>query len=681
VSGGALIAGAVRLVLIILPVATVARLTVRPWGLDDGPLRALAQIIVGISVTIVGAELLGLAGLDRTPALVALFTLVAVATWFAVRRRPPRAIGLVPVAEPGRAGPFGAGWPVLLGTGVVLTEWAVQTANALGAGMSGFDTLWYHMPIAARFAQTGSVTGIPFTQADPFTAYYPANSELVHALGIVALHGDLLSPLINLGWLGVAMLAAWCIGRPWGAQRLTLLAICVPLSVTVIGVTQPGQAFNDIVGLAVLLAAVAFLVNLVPGPGSRWLIGLALGFAVGTKLTFIVPAAIIVVGMLVSARRGERTRALRLLLTAIVLSSGWWYLRNLLVSGTPLGLRVTLGPIALPGASSVLAAGSQQTIVSQLRNLHLIGSRFIPGLDDGLGPLWSVILVLCFAGGFAGLARRIPATLRVVAATAVVSGVSYLLAPTGATDLAGSSQLFSENLRYAMPALVLGAVLVPVLVVRRRPAWAPLLGPLLALVAVLTQRERSLWPTQTGRHVVAAAAIVALGAAAAAIPRLRRSPARLRWPVAAVAALCVLGAIEVVQRHYFDQRYRTGVKSDPGLTAIYRWAQGVAGARIALYGSVLQYPLYGAFDTNRLTYLGAHTAHGGYVPIGSCPAWRAAIAAGGYGYVVVTPAPTVGIPISWSTGDAALAVVLHPTANDWVFRVADSGGAGTAGCE
>lgn len=87
----------------------------------------------------------------------------------------------------------------LLATGVAVTQWAVQTADSLGSGMPSFDTLWYHMPFAARFAQTGSVTAIQFTQADPFVAYYPANSELLHAVGIVAMRSDLLSPLLNLG--------------------------------------------------------------------------------------------------------------------------------------------------------------------------------------------------------------------------------------------------------------------------------------------------------------------------------------------------------------------------------------------------------------------------------------------------------------------------------------------------
>jgi hypothetical protein len=536
--------------------------------------------------------------------------------------------------------------------------------------MSRFDTLWYHMPFAARFAQTGSVTGIQFTQADPFTAYYPANSELLHAVGISALHSDLASPLLNLMWLAIALLAGWCTGRPWQVERLTLITTCLLLSTPVMGVTQPGEAFNDVVGLAALLAAVAFLVNFPHRASILAVVGLALGLAVGTKLTFIVPALVLTVGLSAVAAPGGRIRVGCSLLAPLVLTSGWWYLRNLIAVGNPLGLRLHVGPLVLPGPASALATASEQTVFSELRHPHFLASRFIPGLDRGLGPLWAVILLSSVAAAVAGVVLARSPTLRVIALTAIVSGVSYLFAPTGATDLASGSALFAENLRYAMPALALGIVLAPILVALHAHARLPLLAPILALVAALTQLQHSLWPTQTARHLAFTAAVLAVIVIMFMIRRRGRAQ-----PPAVVGALGVglliltSAALFIVQRHYFDQRYRLGVKSDPGLGAIYRWSQGVAHARIALYGTVEQYPLYGAFDTNRVTYLGSHTTNGGYVPIASCSAWRAAISSGRYQYLVLTPAPTAAPPLAWSTSDAALDLVLHPSPSDFVFRV------------
>ena len=78
------------------------------------------------------------------------------------------------------------------------------------------------------FAQTGSDPGLLLT--DPLKLavwYYPANSELLHAIGMVAFGNDLLSPVLNFGWMGLALLAAWCIGRPFGLAAATLLAAVV----------------------------------------------------------------------------------------------------------------------------------------------------------------------------------------------------------------------------------------------------------------------------------------------------------------------------------------------------------------------------------------------------------------------------------------------------------------------
>ncbi len=77
--------------------------------------------------------------------------------------------------------------------------------------------------------------------------FYPANAELFHAIGMAAFHRDILSPLLNLGWLVGCLFAAWCIGRPYGVAPLSLALAAVALSVPVLA-DQAGEARNDIVG-------------------------------------------------------------------------------------------------------------------------------------------------------------------------------------------------------------------------------------------------------------------------------------------------------------------------------------------------------------------------------------------------------------------------------------------------
>jgi hypothetical protein len=57
--------------------------------------------------------------------------------------------------------------------------------------------------------------------------------------------------------MALALLAAWRASRRWGVQWLTLAAGALLMSLPVLSGTQPGEVFNDVVGLAALMVAVA----------------------------------------------------------------------------------------------------------------------------------------------------------------------------------------------------------------------------------------------------------------------------------------------------------------------------------------------------------------------------------------------------------------------------------------
>jgi len=669
---GEFILGVLRLAAIVLPAWITAHWLRVGWMRAAGALAALAEAVIALSVLLLAGELLGLLALDRPPALIALLGALALASWRLVGRSgsPAR---LLPPAAPAQAEDSVCGRTAVpsavVAVVVVGAQWSLQTANALGAGMLNFDTLWYHMPFAARFAQTGAVTGIQFTQADPFVAYYPANSELLHAIGILALHGDFLSPLVNLLWLAIALLAAWCLGAPWRVRPLTLAAGCLAVSLPVLGATQPGEAFNDIAGLASLLAAGALAVSAPEDTGTLIVAGLALGLAAGTKFTFLVPTLGLLAGIVLLAAPGHRRRVLGALGTPLALTGGWWYLRNLIAVGNPLGLAMHLGPLLLGGPQSPLATASQQTVISQISHLSLWGSRFAPGLEHALGPLWPLVLGLYLAGVVAGALLVDDPRVRVLALVAAAAGISYLFLPTGATGIEQGTTLFQVNLRYATPALALGILLVPIVMRLRTPRALAALGPGLALVLLAAQLEPSLWPTQTARHLVFLAGCAGVAAAAWRARSLRGRPRATLAPLACGVVLVVGAGAFAAQRHYFQRRYLVGDTANPALGAIYRWAQGVAHTRIGLYGTVEQYPLYGARDTNVVDYLGARTSDGGYRPVSSCAAWREQLSAGRYAYVVLTPAPTSAVPLAWTDGDAAARLLLHPAPDYYVFAL------------
>jgi hypothetical protein len=217
VTVGSFLVATIRLAAIVLPACVIAHVLRTRLLPARGALGVLAEAVLVLSVLLVGAEALGILSLLQFGPLVVLFGAGAVLAVIWERRRKAGPAGDQAVGARAEDPPVG-GRSAAAAVVVVAAQWCLGTANALGAGMLNFDTLSYHMPFAARFAQTGSITGIQFIQADPLGAYYPANSELFHALGIVALHNDFLSPFINLIWLAVALLAAWCVGARWGSS-------------------------------------------------------------------------------------------------------------------------------------------------------------------------------------------------------------------------------------------------------------------------------------------------------------------------------------------------------------------------------------------------------------------------------------------------------------------------------
>jgi hypothetical protein len=669
-----LLLGLLRLALIVGSAFALAGRVRRTYLPEPTVEALLVQVVIAVSVLLVVAELLGLISQLRTGPLIAAMLLLA--GLCAVLLRPGqgrRAFGVLAAGtrELRRAvlGRQPTTIAVVLAVAVLSAHWLVLTANSLSAGIASFDSLWYHMPFAARFAQSASVSSLHFTLADAYTAYYPANAELIHTVGIVALRSDLLSPLVNLMWLPVALIASWSLGRRWSIQPQTLAAGCLALSVPVLGSTQPGQAFNDIPGLAMLIAAAALALGAYDRPIMLISCGLALGFAVGTKLTFMVPAFVLFAAMVMLNRKRGLRRGVVLLLAPLALTGCWWYVRNAVVDGNPLGLRLQVGPLVLPGAKSPLASHQQGTVIANLQHVSDVGSHFVSGLFHALGPAWPVLLALAVVGIIWGISCRDAPEVRALGLTALSAAVAYFFLPTSASDIQHQATLFEVNLRYLMPAIALGLPLMPIMLALRSRRALSLVAPVAFALLLVTQLEHSLWFSQALRHLAFGLALLAL--AAVLVLGLPPLAGRRRAMIGAAAVLLCggFGLAYVVQRHYFQRRYLIGGHGDPGQIAIYRWAQRISHARIALYGIAAQYPVYGARVTNRVDYLGRRSADGSFLPIEDCRTWRTAINRGRYEFVVLTPAPTRAIPVSWTASDPAATLLMRPADGEYVFKL------------
>lgn len=194
----------------------------------------------------------------------------------------------------------------------------------------------------------------------------------------------------------------------------------------------------------------------------------------------------------------------------------------------------------------------------------------------------------------------------------------------------GDPWSFGLNLSYATPAVGLGLALLPLWLPPRRRR--PLLALLFAALVVTLLSPTGLW---SGRRLEAVAYAVVLAALATAVVRLPR--------LRPVLAIVVLAAGFFVQRHYLEHRY-SGVLSSLGLPS------EMAHSRVGVLGVNTAYPLYGADLSNRMVYVGRHGAHGSFTREPDCEAWRNAVNAGHFRYLVVAPVTSPDLPAEQPKG-------------------------------
>jgi hypothetical protein len=656
-----------------------------------GALARLGEAVLGLSIVVVVAEVLGMAGLFRTAPMVAGLAAAGSLSWVVGRRMAertapahgvPRGEGVAIDRRAASGGGPGTRWVALAVTSVLAAAWGAWTVHALRNGMDSIDTRWYHMPTAARFVQTGSLTALHHVDTSNLTAFYPFTSELMHALAAMLIGSDVLSPVLNLGWLALTLLAAWCIGSPFGVAPVTMTGAMALVGTPTMTTTQPGAALTDIAGLALLLSAVAVLIG--SGARGRWTLGevfvagLAAGLAIGVKWTFVPAVGVMTIGVVVVATCGSRLVSAGTWSGGLVLTGAFWYLRNLVVVGNPIPpLELDIGPLALPNPP-------QRLVTSSISDFLLDGAVwtrvFLPGFADALGLMWWALVGLAIAGMVAAVAvgpGPVPHMLGLVAFAALLA---YVVQPQVLGFNPDYPVWFRYNLRYAVPALGLGLVLLPLLPLLRRDRWSTLVAVVLGAVVAVSQLAPDVWPPGSGgqsrgwpnRGVelaagVAIAVVVSAGGALHFLERRRPVPGRH----AVLPAFVAVGTLGVVvggfalERYHLDHGYgrdSTYPESQP-ITGMYAWARDVRGARIGIVGNTFQYPLYGKDLSNHVQYVGRPGPDGSFDEVLRCEEWRTALNEGGYDYVLVAPpAAFVDEPpagMTWTDEDPAASVVLR----------------------
>ncbi len=591
-----------------------------------------------------------------------------------------------------------------------VAEWTFPSLSSLDFGMFGGDTTWYHMPFSAAIAQDGSTVHLHFTDPLRLAAwFYPQSTELINAGAIVIFKSDWLAPLQNLFWLAIALLAAWCCGRPYKVGPATLVAAALVLDSGVMIETQPGEARNDIMGLAFLLAFAAFLINghqrRAPSAGAvkdapeenaplldkgpLVMAGIAAGLAGSVKFTFLVPIAAITLGMIVFSGRGRRWTTAWVMGLPMLIVGGYWYLRAAIkTGGNPIPI-TKFGPLQLPTPDQMpLDPRPRFAVAHYLTEPTIYRRWFFPELENALGPLWPLILIMAVSAAVYIVWKSNNKVLRVVAAAALAGAFVYLFTPLTAAGQEGSPTGFFTNTRYLIPGLVLAMVLLPIARPLRAPdgrAFKTLL--FLAAVYAITVLTTPRWyPGYIVGTVIITAALVWLPVSLT-LGRVRGSMSRVVVAGACVAmllAVVVLGRAQQVQ--YANEHYANPLPflGEGGPRQAYNFARGLENQKIGIIGSSEiifgQYGFYGGKLNNDVDYIGVRGDHGSNRLPEDCETFRRLINAGDYDYLIMSqwtqdsPASEFWYPIyDWVKDDPALKLVVAEKQivpqPDYVFKV------------
>jgi hypothetical protein len=407
--------------------------------------------------------------------------------------------------------------------------------------------------------------------------------------------------------------------------------------------------------------------------------GLAAGLALGTKLTVVPPVLALTVGVIWIAGSGYRLRAAATWIGALVLAGGYWYVRNLIVSGNPFPWQ-SIGPIH---HAEALQGRHPYAIVHYATDTSVWGRYFTPALHERLGELWPAYLAFAVIAVVLLLWRG-GRMERMLAVVALLAAVAYLLTPLGASGPEGMPIGFRLNIRYLAPALVLALTLlaipppfarggnpIPVFGSRER-VWGIATLEIFALLTLVSAGAIGAIDTDRIPGTAALAlTVVALPLSLVFLSRRGLPPVPLAGiGAAALIALAIFGRF--AQKDYLDLRYSSAAPDYPrteqpatelgqGLGAAYDWARGTHDQKIALsgtMGALFQYGLWGPDSSNDVRYIGKKGPRGSFNEIPECPEWIAALNDGNYDYVVTTP--------TYHQDDPAADTA--PVQSDWISR-------------
>ncbi len=556
--------------------ASLAMLAVIARGLDrmcETPGESRASKLARMLLWGVAAVVVVEAGLGAVGLLGARTTLVALAAIAAgvlvLARRQPRL--QLEIREPLSRADVG-----------LVAALIAAIAPRLWAGLHRttflYDTLSYHLHVPVTWMHAGRIGIVPAVFGDPSPAYAPSNLELVFLFLMSPLRSDYLAGVGQVPFAALAVAAIVATAREAGGRRTTALAAALAFVLIPEVWGQVPTAMTDLGLAACLLSSLPFALRLwrarMPGRADLLVFAVAIGLAVGTKYAGVALALpFVAIGVIALVRRRRSTelrRPLAYALVALLATGGFWYVRNLLVTGNP------FYPVAPPGLPLPSLYGGAEMRAWEyhlpVRDLGALGSML---LGAGVG----------FIGAAAIAIARQWRSVEAALALALLATFWFVIP-------------YQES-RFLFAAFGAAAIAIA-RAADRPPAVVGWCGLAVAIGGSLLQ-----WPTRERLLVpvvgVAAALVCALWRRLAIrVGRIGGLGRRVTVTVGLIALL--VGLVAGEERH--GRRVPPYDVGDDDLAATWAWFRAnVAYERVAYTGNNLAFPLAGQHLANRVAYV------------------------------------------------------------------------------
>jgi hypothetical protein len=438
----------------------VASAALSRWTSTDVLDRALVALVCASSILAGVPLVLAMAGLlSAVPYLAAMIAL-GIAGLVVLVRTPP---------TPSRAP---SAWSlagivsVAIGAGLA-TLALIPTVEGLPTGHH--DSRNYHIGNLFAWYQDHSLWSLPFQNPGFFTATHPGNAELATIGTMFATGGDdHLLYVANILFGALAVIACTSIARDLGGRphQGALAAMAVLASPIAFG-TQAHGLGTDLPAAAGLLAGVATLLRARTETHHRvrWIVlsGFALGFGLGTKYTVLLLVPVVVAGAVLALRP---RRDVAWLVPGLVVLAAPWFVRNWITTGNPLfpqGISL-FGIRIFPGGEGPLLELKTPIAEHALSGNWSIVARWADLGWDFIGPA----ALLAIAGVVGAFLQRPRHRHRLAfAGLAVATWLVYVITPYTGGGPTGMVFLVGSNLRYTLPALLVGVALASVAVPSR----------------------------------------------------------------------------------------------------------------------------------------------------------------------------------------------------------------------